>query len=135
MPHPFLSPEWIEAVREVRDRHAGQLAAPSTSLRMNQVITDVPFGEGTVATYLDTSAGSLVLELGALDDAEVTVTTDYETARRLFVDFDQAAAMQAFMAGKVKVHGDMMKLVALQGVVPADGAARDIATEIQRLTA
>jgi putative sterol carrier protein len=95
----------------------------------------VPFGDGTVSTYLDTSTGNLVLELGALTDPEVTVTTDYETARRLFVDFDSQAAMQAFMAGKVKVQGDMMKLLALQGSVPTDGVAREVAVQIQQLTA
>lgn len=135
MPHPFLSPDWLEAVREVRDRHAGQVTSPGVSVRMNLVVTDVPFGDGVLSTYVDTTAGTLILEVGSLDDAEVTVTTDYDTARRLFVDFDQSAAMQSFMAGKIKVQGDMMKLIALQGSVPDDSTAREIAAEIQQLTA
>ena len=31
------------------------------------------------------------MELGELDGADLTVTTDYETARKVFVDQDQAA--------------------------------------------
>jgi putative sterol carrier protein len=45
----------------------------------------------------------------------VTLTTDYATARDVFVSGNQAAGMQAFMAGKVKVQGDMTKLMAAQG--------------------
>jgi hypothetical protein len=135
MPYPFLSPEWIDAVREVRDRYAGRVPAASNPVRMNQIVTDVPFGEPTVSTYVDTSAGALILEVGALADPEVTITTDYATARQLFVQFDQAAAMQAFMSGKIKVQGDMMKLVGLQATIPADGTAKQIAAEIQQLTA
>ena len=35
---------------------------------MNQVITDVPFGEGTIHSYLDTSSGELVLEIPPVED-------------------------------------------------------------------
>jgi hypothetical protein len=49
---------------------------------MNQVITGAPFGDGDIELYMDTSSGDVVLEKGHLDDADVTVTTDYETAGR-----------------------------------------------------
>ena len=39
---------------------------------------------------------------------------EYATARAAFVSQDQAAVMQAFMSGKVKVEGDMAKLLAMQ---------------------
>ena len=61
------------------------------------------------------------MELGALDTPDLTITTDWETARKIFVDQDQAAGMQAFMAGKIKVQGDMMKMMAMQTV---DAAGR-----------
>src|SRR5690349_3544433 len=102
MPHQFLSPEWMEAAKAIRNRHATGSTKVETSIRMNQVITDVPFGDGTVHTYIDTSSGDVVMELGELDKPDLTVTTDYETAQKLFVDQDPAAGMQAFMAGKVK---------------------------------
>ena len=58
------------------------------------------------------------MELGELDDPDLTMTTDYATARKIFVDQDQAAGMQAFMSGKIKVQGDMMKMMALQTAMP-----------------
>ena len=132
--HPFLSDAWIAAARAIREEH--DEAQPVTvEIKMNQVVTDVPFGEGTVHSYMDTSSGALVLELGELDDADVTITTDYLTAKAIFVDQDPAVAMQAFMSGKIRVQGDMMKLMALQTVAPSDPAARDVAENIRAITA
>jgi putative sterol carrier protein len=42
------------------------------------------------------------------------MSTDIDTARAVFVSGDQQAGMQAFMAGKVRVQGDMTKLM-MQG--------------------
>ena len=135
MPHPFLSDEWMAEAKAIRERYAGQTAKVSQSLKINQVVTGVPFGEGTVESYLDTSSGDVVMDLGRLDDPDVTVTTDYDTARALFVDQDAAAGMQAFMAGKVQVQGDMMKLMAMQTAMPSDETSQQIAEEIRAITA
>lgn len=135
MTHAFLSDDWLAAARAVREKYADLAAQVTTSIRMNQVITDVPFGEGTLNLTLDTSSGNVVMELGALESPDLTVTTDYDTARRIFVDQDQAAGMQAFMAGKIKVQGDMMKMMSLQTAMPSDEIARKISAEIKDLTA
>jgi len=135
MTHQFLSPEWMAAAKEIREKYADEAAKVTTSIRMNQVITEVPFGDGTVATYLDTSSGAVVMDLGELETPDLTVTTDYATARALFVEQDQAAGMQAFMAGKVKVQGDMMKMMAMQTSMPQDEVAKTIAQEIKDITA
>jgi len=132
--HPFLSDAWIAAARSIREEH-DEAPPVAVEIRMNQVITDVPFGEGTVHSYMDTSSGALVLELGELDDPDVTITTDYLTAKAIFVDQDPAVAMQAFMSGKIRVQGDMMKLLALQTVAPSDPGARDVAEKIRTITA
>jgi len=91
MPNPFLSEEWMADVRAIRERHAGETPEITTVLKINQVINDVPFGDGTVETYLDTSSGQMVMEFGQLETPDVTITTDYATARTMFVDQDQAA--------------------------------------------
>jgi SCP-2 sterol transfer family len=62
------------------------------------------------------------------------VTTDYETAKVLFVDQDPAIAMQSFMNGKIKVQGDMMKLMAMQTSLPSNDFTDKIAEEIQNIT-
>ncbi|MGI8762681.1 MAG: SCP2 sterol-binding domain-containing protein [Ilumatobacteraceae bacterium] len=135
MPHPFLSNEWIEEARAVRASHEDDAPPVPVSIRMNQVITEVPFGDGTVYSYVDTTSGVLLLELGQLEEAEVTITTDYETARSIFVEQDFGLAMQAFMAGKIRVQGDMMKLMALQAAAPVDAQAQVVAEEIKAITA
>ena len=134
MTHAFLSDEWMAAAKAVREKYADQAAKVTTIIKMNQVITDVPFGEGTLNVFLDTSSGDVVMDLGALDAPDLTVTTDYDTARKIFVDQDQAAGMQAFMAGKIKVQGDMMKMMALQTAMPNDETAKLISGEIKDLT-
>jgi putative sterol carrier protein len=88
--------------------------APEQSLRVNQVITDSPFGSDPVEMYLDTSEGVPHIDRGHLPEADITVTTDYDTAKELFVADDPQAAMQAFMSGRVAVEGDIAKMLAVQ---------------------
>jgi hypothetical protein len=138
MPHPFLSPEWMSAVKDIREKYAAEASKVTTSIRMNQVITDAPGDvavDGTVKTFLDTSSGDIVMEIGELETPDLTITTDYDTARKIFVDQDQAAGMQAFMAGRIKVQGDMMKMMAMQTSMPSDDVARKVADEIKDITA
>ena len=134
MTHAFLSTAWLNGAREIREKYAEHIPEITMVIKINQVITDVPFEEGEVATYIDTSSGSLVMESGGLDDADATITTDYETARALFVEADQAVVMQAFMSGKIKVQGDMMKIMALQTAVPENDFTATIAEEIKAIT-
>ena len=135
MSHPFLSEEWMAEAKAIRERYAGQTSKVTQSLKINQVVTGVPFGEGTIESYLDTSSGDVVMEFGSLEDADVTVTTDYETAKSIFVEQDPAAGMQAFLGGKIVVQGDMMKLMAMQVAMPTDEASQQIAEEIKAITA
>lgn len=134
MTHPFLSEEWMDAARAIREQYADQVPEVTTVIKINQVVTDVPFGEGEVKSYLDTSSGSVTMELGELDDADATVTTDYATAKALFVDQDQTVAMQAFMNGQIKVQGDMMKMMAMQTAIPENEFTQTIADEIKAIT-
>jgi putative sterol carrier protein len=133
--HPFLSDQWFEAVAEIRDRHAGVAPPVPHQVRMNLVISEVPFGSGSERVYLDTSGGTLVLARGELDSPDVTVTTDHATAKAIIVDQDPSAAMAAFMSGKVKIQGDMTKLMAMQGAAAsAEPQAREVAAEIKAVT-
>src|SRR3954463_2883199 len=86
VPYPFLSDEWVAEAKKIREETAGQGGPPAHVVRMNQIITDVPFGEGTVNAHLDTSSGDVDLDLGHLDNPDLTVTLDYETAKAIIVD-------------------------------------------------
>ncbi len=134
MSYPFLSAEWMDAAKAIREKYADQSAPVPISVRMNQVITDMPFGDGDMLLYLDTSSGHLVMEAGELPTPDLTLTTDYDTARKVFVDQDPTAGMQAFMAGKIKIQGDMMKMMAMQTTMPQDDIAATIASEIKEIT-
>jgi hypothetical protein len=138
--YPFLSEEWIAEARKIRAELApppADAVTPPASVRMNQVITDVPFGDGTLDAHLDTSSGTLEMETGHLEHADVTVTLDYATAKAIFVDGTLEAGMKAFMDGKVRVQGDMTKLIsALQQLAPPDPGAVDQAqARIRDITA
>jgi putative sterol carrier protein len=131
--HAFLSDEWVEAAKSIREEYKDKVNPPAHAVRMNQVVTDVPFGDGTVNSHLDTSGGEAVMEMGHLDEPDLTVTTDYETAKAIMVDGDQQAAMQAFMQGKVKVQGDMSKLMLLQQQ-PVDPIQQEIQAKVKDIT-
>ncbi len=134
MAHDFLSDGWFDAVKQLRDKYADQVPKVPYSIRMNQVITAAPFAEDDIRIFLDTSDGTMVMDKGELDNPELTLTTDWETARKIFVEQDQAAGMQAFMSGRIKVQGDMMKMMQMNAT-PPDELAKKIANEIKELTA
>jgi putative sterol carrier protein len=131
--YPFLSDEWIAEARRIREEYRGKGGGSTQVIKMNQVVTDVPFGPGTINAHMDTSSGEMELETGHIGDADLTVTLDYATAKAVLVEGNPQAGMQAFMAGKIKVEGDMTKLLALQAV-PGDPAAAEMARRILDIT-
>jgi len=124
----------MTAAHEIRDRYHDDLPEVTVSVRINQVITEVPFGDGTITAYVDTSDGEFHLELGELDEPDAVLMTDYATAKAMLVDQDPTIAMQSFMAGRIKVQGDMMKLMAMQTAMPANEFSQQVATEIREIT-
>lgn len=135
--YQFLSEEWMEAARQIRERYADQLPEITLSVRINQVITDVPFGDGQINAFVDSTDGSLTLELGELDEPDATMIVDYHTAHALLIERDPALFMQSFLEGRVRVQGDMTRLIALQaatGADPDDEAATGLADEIRAIT-
>ena len=132
--YPFLSDEWMEAAKNLREEYAGEGGGGGHAVKMNQIITDVPFGDGTINAHMDTSGGEMKMDTGHIDNPDVTVTIDYATAKAIFVDGNPQAGMQAFMAGKIKVQGDMTKLMAMQQTSP-DPKAQELAQKIKEITA
>ncbi len=118
----------------IREEYRGQVQAGGHVIRMNQIITDVPFGEGTVEAHVDSSSGELEMGTGHLEAPDVTVTLDYETARSIFAEGDPQAGMQAFMAGKIKVQGDMMELLLVAQQVNPGAAASEVQRRIKDIT-
>jgi hypothetical protein len=136
--YPFLSVSWIEAARAIYAEHRSEAPAVAVPLKANLIITDVPFGEDPLKAHLDTSSGELELDLGHVEGADVTLTLEYATAKAQIVSNDQAAVVQAFMSGRIKIEGDMMKVMALAagGIGSDDGEAlaRRVAADLQAIT-
>ena len=72
MPNPFLSDAWMTEAKAIRAKYEGQTGKVSQSIRVNQIITEVPFGDGTISSFIDTSSGDVVMDIGSLDAPDVT---------------------------------------------------------------
>ena len=130
---PFLTEEWISAVATLQAEYRDRLPGAAVKMRANQVVTGVPFGDGTANLHIDTTAGHAALGSGHVDPADVVITTDYETAKSFFVQQDQQAVMQAFMQGKIKVQGDMAKIMVPPP--PKNDAQKELDQKVRDLTA
>src|SRR5580704_3669536 len=133
--YPFLSDDWLEEARKIRAEYEGKTPPVAHSVRMNLVVTAVPFSDDDILAHMDTSSGELVLDVGHLETQDLKVTVDYDTAKAILVEGNPQAGMQAFMAGKVRVEGDMAKLMALQAAPAAtDATAAELAGRIRDIT-
>lgn len=132
--YPFLSDEWVTEARKIRQEYEGKTGTIPHQMRMNLVITDVPFSESSIDAHMDSSDGQLKLELGHIDPVDLKVTLDYGTAKAILVEGNPQAGMQAFMAGRIRVEGDMAKLMAMQAT-PPDPAAQEVAGRLRAITA
>jgi hypothetical protein len=129
--HPFLSDPWFDEVRRLHDAVGG--AAPEgAEIRMNLMITSTPF-EGDLAMHMAATGGLADWGKGHLDDADVTLTLAYDTAKAIFVDGDPQAAIEAFMAGRIIVQGDITKLMVMQSAGPGS-ASSGLTKALQEIT-
>jgi hypothetical protein len=129
----FLSDEWLDEARAIRAEYEGRGGAIGHAVRMNLIVVEVPFGEGFVHAHADTTTGELVLDIGHIDPADLKITVGYDIARAMLVEGNPQVGMQAFLQGKIKIEGDIAKLMALQGTT-ADPTAAEIAARIQAIT-
>jgi putative sterol carrier protein len=111
--YAFLSDEWFTEVDKLVAANPDTGAPAHANVLVNLTITDTPFGDER-QLHMGSKEGQGAFSKGHADGADVTLTTDYGTAKDVFVSGNPQAGMQAFMAGKVKVQGDMTKLMAAQ---------------------
>jgi hypothetical protein len=134
VPFAFLTPEWVDAARALHDELKGTVPPPTSPVRLNLVITDVPFDDGDdLEAHIDTSSGEIELDYGHTPDADLTVKVGYEVARQLLIDRDAQAAMGAFLGGKLSVDGDVTRLFSLAQQL-ADPASAEAADRLRAIT-
>ena len=103
----FLSDEWLAA----GTREGGSLpAVPGVSIRLQQVVTGGPEGEIRYVTVI-VDGRTIEQHAGADPAADVTITTTWADA--IAIHAGELDINAGFMQGRVKVGGDMAKLLEL----------------------
>lgn len=116
----FLSDEWAGAVTDALNNHPGfKSSVGSADLALQFKTTDAPDGE--VNYYLTTAGGTASLQMGIVDDPDVTITQNYDTASA--ISKGELNTQTAFMTGKIKVAGNLAKLMMHQKAIGEWGAA------------
>lgn len=133
--YDFLSPEWIDTATVIHTKYREQGPTIPVAVRINLTVTHVPHGDDqAVLVSIDTTEGDMAFAPGHLDDADTAVVTDYEVARAIVFGAEPAAFMQAFLEGRVKVQGDMTRLLVLQANMPTGQIAEAIAADLAAIT-
>jgi putative sterol carrier protein len=123
----WLSQEWLDETRLLAE---SQPERPGASARMQYVITGTP--EGDVKYYWVLDNGKLLeSQLGEMPDPEVPLTTTYEDAMK--IQKGELDANAAFMQGRIKVTGNMAKLMSLLPLTNSP-EYKQLQTEVQGVT-
>ncbi|MGI8793176.1 MAG: SCP2 sterol-binding domain-containing protein [Acidimicrobiales bacterium] len=123
----WLTQEWLDESRKLA---SSQPERPGATARMQYVVTGGPDGE--VKYYWVLENGKLEeAKVGQLDDAEVTLTQTYEDAKK--IQTGELDANAAFMQGRIKVDGNMAKLMALMPITNSP-EYRELQTQIDAIT-
>jgi putative sterol carrier protein len=116
----FLSEEWANDVTAALNSHEGfKNAIGAADLNIQFETQDGPDGE--VNYYLSTSGGNATLAIGDIEGADVTVKQSYDTAAA--ISKGELNTQTAFMTGKLKVSGNLAKLMMHQNAVAQWGSA------------
>ncbi len=111
----FLTPEWLDALTETLNRHDGfKSSIANVELTLQFETTDPPPGTEPVY-HIAVADGAATAASGPADDADVTIANTYETA--VAISKGELNTQMAFMTGKLKVSGNMAKLMMNQAML------------------
>jgi putative sterol carrier protein len=121
-----LSLEWIDALTNaVADSAAMSDVAAAHTIGVTQLVTDGP--EGDVVYHLQVGDGQARFGAGAAHPEDVRMEQSWDTA--CAVAQGQLNAQEAFITGRIRLHGDQQKLVGSQPVFAAlDGVFNQVRT-------
>lgn len=128
MRYAFLSPEWFTQVDQLIAK-GGDLQIPA-EMKAIEINVTVTTAGGEARIYIKDG----VLSRGHRDNVPTSMTLSEELARKIFIEADSAAGVQAFLAGEIKAEGDLAKLVALSTVEPS-AAQQALTKQIAAVTA
>lgn len=119
--YEFSSAEWVAVARQHLQDAARNMDLSGVSFAFNEVFTDASEhlgtdGEGRIGWYVRVADGSVEVERGILDGADVRIVADYQTvvplARMVFAGNEELAAearrkvAAATAAGKMRREGN-----------------------------
>ncbi len=128
MGHRFLSDGWFEEAEKIRAEINPPVPELIQDLVINLVVKDGP--DGDVEAKLE--AGRFAK--GLADEAPTKLTVPYDVAKKMFIEQDPQASMQAFMSGQIQVEGDMSKIMAMQATGTPGEEAVQVQNRIQEMT-
>ena len=111
MPVKYLSQQWADEFNAKLAEDSIRAAFKGKNATIQNVITGTPQGE--VRYWLRITDGAPSVGLGDLENAEVTISQSYDTATQ--INKGETDGQRAFMQGKVKINGKMMKMMQLRG--------------------
>ena len=111
--HPFLSDEWLAEAKNIREEFSGKTPPVAHTVKMNQVITDVPFGDGTINADVEASkafqdARSAISALPhhaayATPEAAATFDDDLDNVRQMGVTIVSPDELRALDADRIEL--------------------------------
>jgi hypothetical protein len=124
-----MSNAWFDAIVKVRDE-IGEIPVDEAikDIAINLVVTDGPDGD----QEMHMKAGSF--DRGLAENAPTKLTIPYEIARSLFVERDQQVAVEAFMAGRITIEGEIGPLMQLRMPRQDSPQSRELKDRIKEIT-
>ncbi len=112
----FLSEDWLNASNETLAGDADyQSATSTTDLTLQFVVTDAPGGDFEYNVTM--ASGSTSFAPGAMEGADATIRNNYDTA--MAVSKGDLNTQAAFISGKLKVEGNLAKIMMNQSALTA----------------
>jgi hypothetical protein len=128
MGHAFLSAGWFDEAERIRNEIDPPVPDMIKGLVINLVVKNGP--QGDIEAKIE--SGRFVQGLAA--GAPTKLTVPYEVAKKMFIEQDAQASMQAFMSGQIQVEGDMTKIMMMQAAGPPSEQALEVQKRVRAMT-
>jgi putative sterol carrier protein len=128
----FQSDEYFKEANEAISKSPEVAkAAKGHNVAVQVVTTEYP-ELGEKKTFLKITKGATEVGAGVLEDPDATITQNYATA--VLLDKGELSPQTAFMEGKIKIKGNLMKMMQLQRFLQTLGpATRHIEREYEQI--
>lgn len=117
----FQSEEYFAAANEAlqNDEDVAK-AAKGHTVALQVTTTDFP-GVGSKKSFIQINKGAISVGSGEIEDPDLNITQPYDVA--VLLDKGELNPQVAFMEGKIKLKGNLMKAMALQKLLTVIGPA------------